>query len=338
MFASTLFADDNDVRDFDLQIQNLLRLDRADEAAAILETALGELDRTGHRLAESCLACPVAGIEITGWDALAARIAGLDRFGAPITALGIDISWPGHVGLEPDTDGCLAPHLETNYYSDSAFPFTTAGRDALLAGYGPYGAEWQGGMAEIDTLLGTSGLEHLYGAIFPLVESVAADPDPEPLDADAMRLGAAFVAVRLHQAVARAIRLHGLPRPLAVIVGSNESYPFYDAPVVDIGESRTFVRAAPEPVTTDAAPTGATTGDDGADELRLEEPLAIDDEPQIDEPVDAVAADDNGDDDHVVQISGASLRHRLVQQQAAGNPASQPAAAAGGLLRRLFAR
>ena len=318
MFASILFADENDVRDFDLQIQNLLRLGRADEAAAILETALGELDRTGHRIAELCLACPVEAIGITGWDALAARIAGLDRPGAPITALGIDISWPGHVGLEPDAGGCLAPHLETNYYSDSAFPFTAAGRDALLAGYGPYGAEWQGGMAEIDNLIGTSGLEHLYGAVFPLVENVAANPDPEPLDADAMRLGAAFVAVRLHQAIARTIRLHGLPGPLAVIVGSNESYPFYDAPVATAAESQEFVRVA-------IAEKPVEPIQDAPDQ-----PFAFDDiAPQPDE---------DGDDNRVVQISGASLRQRLGQQNAAASRSSQPVAAAGGLLRRLFAR
>ena len=318
MFASTLFADENDVRDFDLQIQNLLRLGRADEAAAILEAALGELDQGGHRVAQLCLACPVEGIEITGWDALAARIAGLDRPGAPITGLGIDISWPGHVGLEPDTDGCLAPHIETNYYSDNAFAFTSAGRDALLAGYGPYGAEWQGGMAEIDTLLGVSGLDRVYGEVYPLVENVPANPDPDPLDADAMRLGAAFVAVQLYQAVTRAIRLQGLPRPLAVIVGSNESYPFYDAPVVSAAESQECVRVAiaEEPVepVQDAPDQPCDFGDD------------------VPQP------DEDDDDNHVVQISGASLRQRLGQQNAAASPSAQPVAAAGGLLRRLFAR
>lgn len=310
MFASTLFADEADVRDFDLQIQNLLRIGRADEAAAILETTLAAFGATSHPIAALCLACPVESIGIVGWDALAARIAGLDAPDAPVTALGIDISWPGHIGLEPDATGCLEPYLETNYYNDGAYPFASARRPALLEGYGPYGAEWQGGMAEIDNLLSVTGLEHLYGMVHPLVERLDKAGADEPADGDAARLGAAFIAVRLHQTVARAIADHGLPRPLAVIFGSNESYPFYDAPVVSAAESREFVRAqlAVEPV-----------------EAQAPGPEAVDAAPPAD------------DDDRVVAISGASLRQRLGQATGPQDDAPVPAAA-GGLLRRLFAR
>jgi len=176
MFASTLFADEADVRDFDLQIQSLLRSGRADEAVAILETALSQLGDASHPVVALCQACPVKVVEIVGWDALAARIAGLDAAGVAITALGIDISWPGNSALEPDANGYLEPNLETNYYDDSAFRFTVGNRTALLEGYGPYAAEWQGRMAENDTLLSMRGLGDLYGAVYPLVENVTATP------------------------------------------------------------------------------------------------------------------------------------------------------------------
>lgn len=349
MFASTLFADENDVSDFDRQIQNLLRIGRADEAAAILETALGELGKAGHPVAAHCLACPIESVEIVGWDALAKRIADLDRPHAPIAALGIDICRTGHNRLEPDADGCLAPLLETNYYTDTAFPFTTASLDALLGGYGPSGAEWQGTMTEIDKLLAVRGLDRIYGLVFPLVESIATNPEPEPLESDAMRLGSAFVAVRLHQAVARAIRQHGLPRSLVVIVGSNESYPFYDAPVFDFRGSRQFVIVPTEPEPDEvqpadvsandlpgpAGPDEGATVDEGAVALLLSFPQAShDDKSQADALSAAV-----GNTDRVVQISGAALRHRLGQLQAAENATNQPVpATGGGLLRRLFAR
>lgn len=327
MFASTLFADEGDVRDFDAQIQNLLRTGRADEAAGILETALRALGESSHPVVSLCLTCPVDAIEIVGWDALAARIAELDKPDALVTALGVDLSWPGHIGLMPDENGCLEPYLETNYYTQSAYSFAGADRVALLQGYGPYGAEWQGAMAEIDTLLTVGGLGQLYGKVYPLVEEVRATPEPDPLDADAMRLGAAFVAVRLHQAVARTVRLNGLPRPLAVIVGSNESYPFYDAPVFSFAESRDF---APEPreAETAKAPDSEAAP---ADEATIQPQTSEEDEPEGDESLDVVKPDDR-----VVQISGAALRHQIGQQRASEQARMQSRVGAGGLLRRLF--
>lgn len=327
MFASTLFADDSDVRDFDTQIQDLLRNGRADEAAEILETTLRALGETSHPVAAMCLACPVAAIELVGWHALAGRIAELDQPDAPVTALGIDLSWPGHIGLQPDENGCLEPCLETNYYTESAYPFASSDRAGLLQGYGPYGSEWQGGMADIDTSLTVRGLGELYGAVHSLVEDGRVNPELDPLDADAMRLGGAFVAVRMHQAVARAVRLNGLPRPMAVIVGSNESYPFYDAPVFSTAESRQF---APESVDTtllDLSVEEAPAQDDAGTGEKASEK----NEPRVAGPIDLPDPDDR-----VVQISGAALRHQIGQQRASAQAGAPARTGAGGLLRRLF--
>ena len=132
MFASSLFADEADVRDFERQIEALMRGGQADEAAAIVAAALGELAREGQPLAALCLASRIDDIELEGWDRLAERIARLDEAGPAITAIGIDLGWPGHVGLERDAAGRLGPLLETSYYSDAGFPFSSSNRQALL--------------------------------------------------------------------------------------------------------------------------------------------------------------------------------------------------------------
>ena len=211
MFASMLFADEDDVRDFDRQVEALMRAGRVGEAAAIVEAALGELAREGQAVAELCLASRFEDIDLAGWDRLAERLAGLDEGGKPITALGIDIGWPGQAGHEPDAAERLEPRLETNYYSDAAFPFSTSAREALLGGYGESGALWTGGFEDIDTLVELRGLGQVHGAVAPLVERMRDLPGDDPLEADAMRLGAMFVAVRVHQAVRRTIAKKAFP-------------------------------------------------------------------------------------------------------------------------------
>lgn len=236
MFASTLFADEADVRDFERQVETLMRAGQADEAAAIVVAALGELADAGQTLAQLCIALRVEDIELLGWDRLAEKIARLDKPGLPITAIGIDLSWPGHVGLEPDADGRLEPYLETSFYSDTAFAFSTSSREDLLGGYGTAAAKWTGCFDDIDNLIESRGLGMAYGGVMPLVERLRGMPGDDPGESDTMRLGAIFIAVRLHQAVRRAIAIDGLPRPLAVLVGSNESYPFFAAPVIAVPE------------------------------------------------------------------------------------------------------
>src|SRR3546814_3744173 len=46
-----------------------------------------------------------------------------------------------------------------------------------------------------------------------------------------------YIAVLVHLAVRDTALERGLPRRLAVLVGSNESYPFFDAPVIPATEA-----------------------------------------------------------------------------------------------------
>ena len=309
MFASTLFADDGDRRDFERQVESLMRHGRVGEAAAIVEAALGELAKTEHRIAPLCLGCAVEDIELVGWDRLAERIAGISDANGAITGLGIDLSWPGHVSVETDAPALFEPMLETNYYSDAAFAFSTSGSDDLLGGYKTYGCEWAGSFEEIDSLLELRGLAAIYGAVAPLVERIRSKGGNDPVEADAMRLGALFVAVRVHQVVLRAISAQGLPQPMTVLVGSNESYPFLDAPVVSFADSAGYVIGPENASARHADDDQATTGD------------TLPSEP--------------------IHPSGVQLRQRFASQEPANDEAEVTSfgrLALGGRLARLFRR
>lgn len=331
MFASTLFADEADVRDFERQIEALMRAGQADEAAAIVAAALGELARAGQPLASLCLATRDEAVTLAGWERLAERIAELDAAGATITAIGIDMSWPGHVGLEPDAAGLLEPCLETSYYSDTAFAFSTSTRAEILDGYGAGPGAWTGGFEDIDYLIESRGLGEVYGAVAPLVERLRHTSGGDPLEADAMRLGAVFVAVQVHRAVRRAIASQGLPRELAVIVGSNESYPFLSAPVTSAEQSGEFIRSP--------APTEAPPAEDTPETLvplLSQEPRT--EPPSVEDAPEALVPLLPQEPQHP---SGATLRQRINALQPANDEAEASLADAGaprGLLRRLLRR
>lgn len=241
MTYAALLADQNAERRFYTDVEAKLRRNDVEGALATVGGALAALADRGHPLAARCLARDAGDVTIGGWDDLAAEIEGSDR---PITALGVDLSWPGHIGATPDADGALEPLIETNLYSDAGarFAFSTADRAALLAGYADGGATWQGGMDDVLESLTLDGIADLYGPIYTL-ERATNGPDADPRDRDMAVVGACFVAVLLHHAVHRAVMQGGLPHAMAVIVGSNEAYPYFDAPVITADEYRETVDA-----------------------------------------------------------------------------------------------
>jgi len=218
------------------ELQGLMRSEAAETALERARAKLGEVEGANQRLVALAMESDFRGIALKGWHELGARFEELDARTPeePITALGIDFSWPGHTGIKPDADGKLAPHIETNYYADlPALAFSASGREALLSGYSAYGSEWQGAFKDIDGLIEVEGLEALYGA----VQQADGYRGMDDADGDAHALAAAISAILLHLAVKHTVEQRGLPRPLAVIVGSNEDYPFFDAPVVTYDEA-----------------------------------------------------------------------------------------------------
>lgn len=234
MFASNLFRDETEVRQFLSDVEMDLRAGRASDAAERLDFALGVVAEFGHPIAALCRAYPATRIQLHGWDSLAARLDSLDNPDMPITAIGIDLS--AHGERTPDNDDAQAPYLQTNFYSDNAFAFSAADRSALCAAYDISASEWQGKFEDIDGTIQISGIGKLCFAIDALEQQHRTGGSDDPVGSDAMIIATAYRAVIVHQAVAATIAAKGLPRPLTVIVGSNESYPFFDAPVTSYGD------------------------------------------------------------------------------------------------------
>lgn len=230
VFASQLFATEEEERRFRLKVEMMLREGKPDAALAAVDARLGEIaERPFARLA---LAVEPESIVITGWEKLSTTIDSLDVHGQPISAFGIDFCNPAQFGNKPDEAMNLRPVLETAFYCDDVFPFTTSDRQALVAGYGRAGPRWQGGFDHNDNEIGVTGLDAIYGRYHAVLPHMEAGELTELTDYDAPRLTAMRTAVLLHIAVARAIEEQGLPRAMAVMVGSNDDYPWFDAPVI----------------------------------------------------------------------------------------------------------
>lgn len=249
------FADDTERRAFAKRLEAMLREGEPEAALALVRHGLQAIADNGLPIVDIALAADPHALTLRGWDAVAATIARDEAGGNAITALGIDFSWPGHVGLEPDAAGHLAPYIETNYYADlTAIAFSAASRADILAGYSAHGSAWQGCFAEIDNAIEVEGLAALYGA----VTAAAGNHESDDAAGDAYLLAACTSAILLHLAVRHAIAEGALPRPLAVLVGSNEDFPFFDAPVVSVDEACALM---PAPAATLPAAPPITTQD-----------------------------------------------------------------------------
>lgn len=232
------FADDTERRAFARRLEAMLREGEPDAALALVHQGLQAIADNGLPIVDIALGCDPRALVITGWDAVAATIASKEARGEPITALGIDFSC--HGDIPPDAAGHVAPYIETNYFADlTEIAFSTASRADILAGYSAYGSEWQGCFAEIDNAIAVEGLSALYGAV------TAAGGDSDDAAGDAHLLAACTNAILLHLAVRSAIAAGAVPRPMAVLVGSNEDFPFFDAPVVSADEARALMPNRP---------------------------------------------------------------------------------------------
>ena len=212
-------------RDFCKEIEDLLRRDEADAAADRLKSLLGAVCGPDRPLPSRFLTVDPKSIELIGWLNLPASITNYDRGDSKISAIGIDLSWLGHIGREPNDDGLLDPVVETNFYTDDMWPFSTSDRAGLLSGYDQYSCAWQGGFEEIDGTVQINGISDLYGAVY-LLKGIT-----EPGSQTARVLGACYIVVLIYLALRDSAPRDVLPRPMAVILGSNEDYPYFNAPV-----------------------------------------------------------------------------------------------------------
>ncbi|TAD84613.1 MAG: hypothetical protein EAY70_01140 [Sphingomonadales bacterium] len=236
MMMQRAFASREEQRAFMDELQTMLRQGKPDAALAQVRCALEPFAAAGSHLASLALTLDPRNVELLGWEwFLSQRFSGSDA-----TAIGIDFSWPGHFSPRTtDADGNLEPVLETNYYEDmDIVHFSTATREQILAGYSGGYSEWQGHFSDIEVNIEVKGMERLYGAIW----SARRPGDSDDAAGDIYVLAACASAIILHLVVRDTIRTRGLGKPMAVLVGSNEDFPFFDATVMSFDESRPYVR------------------------------------------------------------------------------------------------
>ncbi|HEX2795306.1 MAG TPA: hypothetical protein VHN58_12850 [Croceicoccus sp.] len=238
VFASRFFATEDQERAFRDEVEGLLREARAADALAAIDARLAEI--ADRPVAAAALAVDADHVRLTGWQQLPRTIAALDAHGQPISAVSIDFARPSD-----ETDELV---IETSYYCDDVFPFSTSDRGKIGTSYGRGVVRWRDKHDHRDREIGVSGLDALYDACR------AVQPgDAEPDDHDAIRLGRMRCAVLLYMAVARAVAEVGLPHALVVLCGSDENYPFFDAPVTTRDEYEEATDAQAEAGDTDEA-------------------------------------------------------------------------------------
>lgn len=205
-------------------IESILRAGDADQAASLLKAELGYMCGEGQPLPARFRFIAAPELEVTGWERLIERIGELDSPGDPITAIGIDVC-----GMQAGFGGAPTLAFETTYYTDQAWGFSHADRDGLCAGYNGTTNAWQGAFEDLDDTLRVAGLDDLNAVIAALehhCRSGAATTEEQR----AFVVGASYLAVLIHQAVRDKVASEGLPRAMAVLVGSNEAYPWFEAP------------------------------------------------------------------------------------------------------------
>lgn len=304
VYASQLFASEDHERAFRDKIERLLRDGEAEAALAEIDLCLREISVTPF----TALALGVdrTAVALTGWDGLARRIAALDAHGQPISAIAIDFA--------PDGDNGTA--LECSYYCDEVFPFSKSDRTKLDAACGRSGPRWRGSHEHSDRDLRITGFGQLSAAYPAALPHIERGELPEPADYDAPRLCAMRASVLLHLAVARAVAEHGLPRPLTVLCGGDEHYPYIIATVTTGAEYEEATDATAEAGDTDEA---------------LFTSLASLAPVRMTSDYRATAETEH--------VSGRSLRRRIAESHANDADESEPVEAkASGLFSRLFRR
>jgi len=331
--------------EFRQSIETMLREGQADDAARRIRPLLAPFAGEGQPLPARIMRAAARDLTIVGWNALAARIEELDRPGLQISAIGIDIvdSRQSRVPLDPQ--GFCAPNIETTFYNDSAFAFSQSSRADLAEAYGDGKAAWQGAFEDIDDIIAVEDIDDLHGTVFALQRKCdpVAGEEGEAATQDerqAWLLGSCYIAVLIHQAVRDMALRGGLPRPLAIIVGANDSFPGFDAPAI--------AAKADTSATDDFFASLAMVSDDMLAELEPEaeaqpepepepEPEPVEDIPGWDQPME-----DGWDEDvawHLpppgIHVTGKQLRRRFVTPEsiAETTPVEKT-----GLLARIFKR
>lgn len=316
IFASEIFESEDELDQFLGNVESLMRQGQPDVAATLITAQLMELNDGRHDIGKLAQATPVGSVRLIGWETLDQTFKKIDRPDQPVTAMSIDISAPLVLPApNEETGNFREPDLETLYFTDSAFAFNRAGREEINHGYGRKAGVWRSAFEEAGAEVQVRGLGGIYGEVLAYERRREQGELTEPADCDALVLGHAFVAVRLHQAIRAVIEGRGLPRAITVLVGSNESYPFFDAPAFTRDEYYDLIE----------------DGEDGEVEESKFARLSLAPRPADYDP-GSIFQDDS-------QVSGTSLRRRIRDATPVEEPANDTAPAGGNsIVTSLFGR
>lgn len=223
---SLTFSTSEGQREFGSHIKDLIRSEQH-------EQALGELQQSIARypspIAEAAEVKPESVI-IGGWDRLNARLIELDQRKIPITAIRVHLS--NYADTEPTSDGWVEPSIECSYFTDEAFDFSNASREALLARNLDYPTPWEGAGTDADSSLTVGGLAKLNSAILNHSPQQwpygvgQGESSRAPNAMVAYFLGEWLLHALYHAAMKRELDRHGLVRPIPLFVGTHGVGPF----------------------------------------------------------------------------------------------------------------
>ncbi len=207
-----------DKRQFNLRLTQLLHAEQFGEAETFLAPFASN---AGQEMREICLGLKADAVVTKGWDKLGVEVAKLSMK-KQITAVGLDLS--SHVENPEDSNGWVEPGVETSYYSDGAYPFSTSGIDKILSELGRSSTPWQGCFEDIGWAIEITGLARLHSKIRELQERGDSQHDYD------VAIGMAYLILCFHRSAVRDVRAQGLPQPMPLLMGEHDfGGPYIDA-------------------------------------------------------------------------------------------------------------
>ncbi len=193
-----------------------------DDAHAVLEAALAELDSDFGRM---CLRTAPENVTISGWEELVEAIR--DHEGDPITGVTLAIANEADRAFEKGQ--VHHPYMMLGLYTDEGFEFSgAAAADLLAQTETEEGPAWAGYDEDIEVYLDLEGLDAINTALLHHKERhFFRDGRPEnaPLRYVEYVLGCWWRALLFHQSVASECAIHGLPGGIPVVAGTVEMRP-----------------------------------------------------------------------------------------------------------------
>lgn len=330
--------------EFRRSIETMLREETAELAVRRLRKLLTPYCGDNAPLPARFLKLTCADVILSGWSDLHTAMDAVDAEGEEVCAISFDLSLPLTEGWWADDDGhpMAEPRIESRFYTDEAFPFSTSSHADIVAAYEGESAPWHGKHFEDadSEALTVSGLADVNGALVDLGESIQSGKAKDEDSLVSHVMGGCLIAVLVHQAVREAALRGGLPRPMAILVGRGDAFPQFDAPVIaarsDMPAGDDFLLSlqftdAPEPEP-QAEPEHEAIEDDTPDGIGalLELQNLAEPEPDPGDDPEAWHLPPPG-----IHVTGTQLRRRFVTPESVAELEDAPKPS---LFQRLFAR